>query len=65
MELDPQWIEAAETLPIVVWTARPDGSIEYVNGRWEEATGLNAGQLIGEGWTNVVHPDDLARVSQA
>ncbi|HEV7179474.1 MAG TPA: SpoIIE family protein phosphatase [Candidatus Baltobacteraceae bacterium] len=65
MQLQPEWIEAAETLPIVIWTARADGGIEYINRRWEEATGVNGERVLGTGWMAFVHPDDLEKAALA
>jgi PAS domain S-box-containing protein len=49
----------AEVLPQIVWTARPDGSIDYYNGRWFDYTGMTLEQTCGWGWQPAVHPDDL------
>ncbi|MCA1625633.1 MAG: PAS domain-containing protein [Acidobacteria bacterium] len=43
-----------------VWTARPDGKLDYVNNRTLEYFGLTFEQMINDGWQSVVHPDDLA-----
>jgi PAS domain S-box-containing protein len=40
-----------DALPGLVWTAAPDGRIDFVNQRWYEYTG-------GCGWLDAVHPDD-------
>ncbi|HYY95892.1 MAG TPA: PAS domain S-box protein, partial [Pyrinomonadaceae bacterium] len=42
-----------------VWTARPDGSLDYVNRRAVEYFGQTMELGLGEGWQNFVHPDDL------
>ena len=42
-----------------VWTARPDGMIDYVNGRTMEYFDLTSEQLIARGWCDAIHPDDL------
>jgi diguanylate cyclase (GGDEF)-like protein/PAS domain S-box-containing protein len=42
-----------------VWTAQPDGKLDYVNGRTLEYLGQPMEQIIGDGWLSVVHPDDL------
>lgn len=42
-----------------VWTAQPDGKIDYVNKRTAEYFGRTVEQLLGEGWRDVIHPDDL------
>jgi len=38
----------------------PDGSCDYVNEAWLEFTGRALENVIGTGWTESVHPDDLA-----
>src|SRR5215218_2324681 len=48
----------AESLPQLVWTTRPDGRHDYFNGRWYEFTGLDLAGSVGEGWADVIHPDD-------
>ena len=59
---DEQWRMLAEALPLIVWSARPDGFIEYQNNRWYEFSGLRPGTL-GDEWRDLVHPDDLSRVA--
>jgi PAS domain S-box-containing protein len=49
----------AEAIPVQIWTARPDGSLDYVTQRVADYFGVPADRVIGEGWQNVVHPDDL------
>jgi PAS domain S-box-containing protein len=44
----------------MVWTAKPDGSFDFLGERWATYTGLAQTQLLGDGWKAVVHPDDLA-----
>ena len=46
-------------VPQQVWTARPDGNLDYVNQRVTEFFGLSFEAIIGAGWQAVVHPDDL------
>jgi PAS domain S-box-containing protein len=50
-----------DTIPAHVWSARPDGSVDFINQRFLESTGLSMEGLLGWGWDSVVHPDDLAR----
>ena len=47
-----------DTIPAMAWTARPDGSNEFVNKRWAEYTGLSVENSAGSGWTDAVHPED-------
>src|SRR6202140_178103 len=50
-----------DTIPAYAWSARPDGSVDFVNRRWLETTGLTMQDALGWDWASVVHPDDLAR----
>jgi len=51
-----------ETVPQQVWTARPDGLLDYVNGRMTAYFGLEADALVTAGWTALVHPEDVTPV---
>ena len=44
--------------PGMVWTARPDTTLDYVNRFCAEFTGLPIEKLLDEGWLSAVHPDD-------
>src|SRR5271154_3243542 len=49
-----------EAIPALVWRAGPDGNIEYVNQRLLDYLGAPRGEVIGWGWMEKVHPDDVA-----
>ena len=49
----------AEALPHHVWTARPDGLLNWFNPRVYEYAGASDGELDGEQWGKIVHPDDV------
>src|SRR5271154_4017968 len=49
-----------ETIPTLVWRAAPEGNIVYVNKRVLEYLGAPLGEVIGWGWMEKVHPDDVA-----
>jgi PAS domain S-box-containing protein len=51
----------AETIPVQVWTARPDGQLDFVTNRVARYFGRSQHELLGAGWAQVVHPDDLER----
>ncbi len=57
-------LQINEGNPHLVWTALPDGSIDYMNQRWQAYTGRPVATLLGEGWRELTHPDDLKRVAQ-
>jgi len=52
----------AETIPVQVWTAQPDGKLDFVTRRTAEGFGKTVEQLLADGWLDVVHPDDVDRV---
>jgi PAS domain S-box-containing protein len=43
-----------------VWTAQPDGKLDYVNARTLEYSGLTMEEALKEVWKDSTHPDDLA-----
>ncbi len=49
-----------EAIPAAVWRAGPEGDIQYVNKRVLEYLGAPLGEIIGWGWMEKVHPDDVA-----
>ncbi|OON69659.1 PAS domain S-box protein [Hymenobacter sp. CRA2] len=52
----------AESIPQLVWTAEPDGSIDYMNQRWEELTGRPMQQALNLDWAALVPPEDVDTV---
>ncbi len=49
----------ADGIPNQIWTAQPDGQLDYVSRSVLKYFGLGFDDLIGSGWREVVHPDDL------
>lgn len=50
----------AEAMPQLVWTAKPDGTIDYLNRRWIEYTGVDLEELgRRDGEVGVIHPDEV------
>ena len=47
------------TMPTFAWSARPDGSADFLNDRWLEYAGLSATQALDWKWLAAIHPDDL------
>src|SRR5580700_2741250 len=48
-----------DAIPAMAWSSLPDGSVEILNRRWLDFTGLALDEALGWGWTAAVHPDDL------
>lgn len=53
--------DVIETIPAIVWSTFPDGSVEFINRRWQEFTGRGGEDALGWNWGAVIHPDDRAR----
>ena len=51
----------ADLMPLIIWTAKPDGNLDYYNKAWFDYTGLTLAQTQDWGWGPVLHPDDLQR----
>ena len=52
----------AESIPQQIWTATPDGSLDFVNRRVVEYFNTESIDVLGRGWEKGVHPEDLARL---
>jgi PAS domain S-box-containing protein len=51
--------EMAETIPVQVWTAAPDGMLDFVTQRTADTFGRPVDELLRSGWIDMVHPDDV------
>ncbi|GAX37941.1 PAS domain S-box protein [Nodularia sp. NIES-3585] len=49
----------AESIPQQVWIAQANGELEYVNQRAVDYFVCSSEQLLGVGWQQWIHPDDL------
>ncbi|MCS4243156.1 PAS domain S-box-containing protein [Rhizobium sp. BIGb0125] len=47
------------SLPVLVWSARPDGSADFVNQNWLDYAGLPAAEILEWGFLDLYHPDDI------
>lgn len=63
-ESEQRFRTVVEAVPQIVWTARPDGAIDFYNQRWYDYTSLSYEQTKGWGWQSALHPDDLQRCSE-
>ena len=51
-----------DAIPTLAWSARPDGSVEFLNRRWLDYTGLSAEEALNWGWTAALHTEDRDRL---
>ncbi|HEX2781849.1 MAG TPA: PAS domain-containing protein, partial [Gemmatimonadaceae bacterium] len=50
----------ANAIPVQVWTATPDGQLDYVSERTAKYLGVAGDQVLGDAWLALLHPDDVA-----
>jgi PAS domain S-box-containing protein len=56
-----QFRQLADAMPLIVWSAEPDGMIDYSNQALFAYTGeTDEFQEISQRWVEVLHPDDVA-----
>ena len=55
----------ADSFPFIVWTAAPDGQVDYANRGMIDYTGVDPDAPPESRWQGSVHPDDLAACLQA
>jgi PAS domain S-box-containing protein len=54
----------ADNTPMFIWLVEPDKSLSYVNKAWLAFTGQTWDEGIGQGWLQVLHPDDVEWMMQ-
>ncbi|MEH6756376.1 MAG: PAS domain-containing protein [Parasphingorhabdus sp.] len=53
----------AESIPALIFVCDCDGGNIYSNAQFQRYTGLIADEILGDGWLNVIHPEDRARAA--
>ncbi len=50
-----------DTIPVMAWSVRPDGVVDFLNQRWLDYAGLSLEQYVKDP-TGPIHPGDIPRV---
>ncbi len=58
-ESEERFRDLADTAPVMIWVAGPDMALTFLNKTWQNFVGRPMEELINDGWTAHVHPDDL------
>jgi len=58
-ESEAQFRTFAQAMPNHVWTAPPDGMLDWFNDQTYLYSGAKPGELDGQGWAAIVYPDDV------
>ncbi|MET3980783.1 PAS domain S-box-containing protein [Mucilaginibacter sp. UYP25] len=53
-----QFAFVTDFMPVQLWTAKPNGELDYVNQQTLDFFGLPMEDIIGDKWPNNLHPDD-------
>jgi PAS domain S-box-containing protein len=53
-----------DTLPGLVWTALPNGQVDFLNQPWCDYAGMTLDEASGAGWLTAVCPDDLPNLGE-
>ncbi|MGC1675300.1 MAG: PAS domain S-box protein, partial [Candidatus Acidiferrales bacterium] len=56
--------QMTETIPEMLWSATPEGAIDYCNARVLDYTGFSAEKIMGRGWARLLHPDDADQAAR-
>ncbi|MEY4952983.1 MAG: hypothetical protein RL299_1407 [Pseudomonadota bacterium] len=56
---ESQFRTMAQAMPYHVWTASPDGLLDWFNNQVYAYSGAAKGSLDGTAWAAIVHPDDI------
>ncbi len=48
----------------MLWSATAEGAIDYCNTRVLDYTGFSAEEIMGAGWTKLLHPDNVDRAAR-
>ena len=59
---EERYRDLANSIPALLWVADSHGVTTSHNRRWYDYTGQFPAHAAGDGWAEIVHPDDLARV---
>jgi PAS domain S-box-containing protein len=57
--------QLADSMPHIVWTAKPDGYVNYFNERWYNFTGFDRQVFGDQSWLPLLHPEDAQRRRRA
>ena len=63
-EIEAQFRTFAQAMPNHVWTSPPDGLLDWFNDQTYAYSGAKPGELDGQGWSRIVHPDDIAAAGE-
>ncbi len=64
-ESEARFRTLADGAPFMIWLGKPDGRRTWFSKGWLDFTGQPMEMQLEEGWSRLVHPDDLGRLLEA
>ncbi|MEO6903821.1 MAG: PAS domain S-box protein [Bacteroidia bacterium] len=55
----------ANTAPVMIWMTDVKENCIFINKNWSDFTGMSVKDALNNGWTTVVHPDDMHATNNA
>ncbi|HET7306402.1 MAG TPA: PAS domain S-box protein [Gammaproteobacteria bacterium] len=55
----------ADAMPLIVWTAKADGTVDYANNAFSQFGSTDRDELLARHWQDAIHPDDRERCRAA
>ena len=65
LEKDENIKEILEFLPVMIWTNLTDGTVNFLNKKWNDFTNLDNNFLNTFSWRNLIHPEDITKTLRA
>lgn len=65
LNAERRYMNLAEAIPQIVFTADPNGEITYANRRWVEYTGIESSAMKGKSWLHGIHEEDQPSARRA
>jgi PAS domain S-box-containing protein len=60
-ESEERFRRIARTAPVMIWITDVSGQVTYANQAYLDFTGVSLDAVLGPGWVDVTHPDDVER----
>ena len=54
-----------DTIPQIIWSAGPDGRIDFLSNQWDGTFGSHEDLISENGWAELLHPNDRQRAFQS
>jgi PAS domain S-box-containing protein len=65
IESEERFRQLADSMPQLVWTARADGNVDYINRRYEEFAGYSRDEKGNWQWEPAIYDEDAAGAREA